>query len=209
MRQVVREREAGVLPSRSGRRATWQRWGIAAAAALGMFHLLCPFSIGVVQGSSMTPTYQPGQWFILDRHYYDDHPIRRGDVVVVRSDDHTMIKRVFGVGGDSIWLLVQSDGDRVDRFVVEADMLPRLRRAAKNWGIGHLTRLTVPSRSVYLLGDCVEFSIDSRAFGAVPTSDIVGKVTPWRPGAGAVAVRTGGGLARWDGDATRGAPPHP
>src|SRR5487761_765877 len=86
------------------RRRTVHRWGLAVAAGLVVLRLCCPFSIGVVEGSSMTPTYRPGQLFILNRHYYRDHPIRRGDVVVVHSDGHTMIKRIFGLAGDSIWL---------------------------------------------------------------------------------------------------------
>jgi signal peptidase I len=97
---------------------------------LGLFHLLCPFSIGVVQGSSMTPTFRPGQLFLLDRGYYRNHPIQRGDVVVVRSNGHTMIKRVFAVAGDSIWLLVQADGGRIDRFIVDTRLLSRMPASA-------------------------------------------------------------------------------
>jgi signal peptidase I len=166
-----------------------QRCGIGVAAVLGVFHLACPFSIGVVQGSSMLPTYQPGQLFLLDRHYYRDHPLRRGDVVVVHSDDHTMIKRVFAVAGDSFWLLIQRDGEKIDRYIIDPPMVQRLQRALQNWDIGRLTHLTVPRGSVYLLGDCSEYSIDSRAFGAVPLTAVIGRVSPLRPRAGSVAVR--------------------
>jgi signal peptidase I len=169
-----------------------QLGGAGCAVVLGLFHLFFPFSIGVVQGSSMVPTYRPGQFFLLDRHYYQDHPIRRGDVVVVRCDDHTMIKRVFAVGGDALWLLIQPDQDRVDRYIVDADNLARLRRATVRCDIGRLTHLKVPRGTVYLLGDCVEASIDSRAFGAVPTSAILGRVVPWRPGVGSAAVKRAG-----------------
>jgi signal peptidase I len=171
------------------RRMAARRWGLGVAVLLGAFHLSCPFSIGVVQGSSMLPTYQPGQLFLLDRTYYRDHPIRRGDVVVVRCDDHTIIKRVFAVAGDSFWLLIQRDADMIDRYIVDPGMVERLRRAVQHWDLGRLTRLTVPRGSVYLLGDCSEYSIDSRAFGAVPTTAIVGRATPLRPGAGRVAVQ--------------------
>jgi signal peptidase I len=164
-------------------------WGLALAAVLGFIRLCCPFSIGVVQGSSMTPTYRPGQLFLLDRHYYRDHPIRRGDVVVVQCDSHTMIKRVFGVAGDSIWLLIQADGDKIERWVVDPEMLPRLRRAAARWNIGRLTHLRVSPGTVYLLGDCTEASIDSRSFGPVPTSAILGFVNPLRPGVGPAALK--------------------
>jgi signal peptidase I len=198
VRRAFWNRIAGGDSAQSRRRKLAQRCGLAAALALGIFHLCCPFSIGVVQGSSMLPTYQPGQLFLLDRHYYTDHPISRGDVVVVRCDDHTIIKRVFGVAGDSIWLLIQPDGDRVDRFVIEPRMVERLRRAAMRWDIGRVTCLKVPRGSVYLLGDCTEFSVDSRAFGAVPITDILGRVTPLRPGAGAVAVRTAAASLPWD-----------
>jgi signal peptidase I len=168
--------------SDSRRRRGVHRWGLAIAAGLVALRLCCPFSIGVVEGRSMTPTYRPGQLFILDRHYYRDHPIRRGDVVVVHSDDHTMIKRVFGLAGDSIWLLIQSDGNRIDRYVIDPEMLPRLRRTAERWDLGRITHLKVPPGTIYLLGDCTEASVDSRSFGAVPTSAIMGLVKPPRPG---------------------------
>jgi signal peptidase I len=170
-------------------RRTIRRWGLALAGGLALFRLCCPFSIGVVQGSSMTPTYRPGQLFLLDRHYYQNHPIRRGDVVVVQCDNHTMIKRVFGVAGDSIWLLVQTDGNKFERWVIDPTMLPRLRRAAARWDIGRLTHLKVPPGAVYLLGDCTEASIDSRSFGTVPTSAILGIVNPLRPGIGPAALK--------------------
>lgn len=176
----------------SGRRKVAQRCGMACAAGLALFRLSCPFSIGIVQGSSMTPTYRPGQLFILDRHYYQDHPIQRGDVVVVQCDDHTMIKRVFGIAGDSIWLLIQPDGKTVERYIIDPSMLSRLRRASRRWDIGRLTHLKVPKGTIYLLGDCTQASIDSRTFGAVPTTSIVGRVTPLRPGAGSAAVRRAG-----------------
>jgi signal peptidase I len=140
----------------------------------------------------MTPTYRPGQLFLLDRRYYSDHPVQRGDVVVVHCDGHTMIKRVFALGGDWIWLLIQTDGTRIDRYIVESPMVDRLRRATAHADIGRLTHLKVPPGTVYLLGDCTECSIDSRAFGAVATSAIVGRVAPWRPGMGPVATKTAG-----------------
>jgi signal peptidase I len=165
---------------------------VGCAVALGVFHLLCPFSIGVVQGSSMTPTFRPGQLFLLDRSYYRNHPIQRGDVVVVRSNGHTMIKRVFAVAGDSIWLLVQSDGTRIDRFIVDTTLLSRMRRATKHSSIGRLTRLRVPTGTIYLLGDCTEASIDSRSFGVVSVQDIIGRVRPLRPGSPTAAVPRAG-----------------
>jgi signal peptidase I len=139
----------------------------------------------------MTPTYRPGQLFLLDRHYYRSHPIRRGDVVVVQCDNHTMIKRVFGVAGDSIWLLIQPDGNKIERSIIDPELVPRLRRCTERWDIGRLTHLKVPPGCVYLLGDCIEASVDSRSFGAVPTSTILGAVTPLRPGMGSVVVRGG------------------
>jgi signal peptidase I len=174
------------------RRRLTRLCGLTCAAGLGLFHLLCPFSIGIVQGSSMTPTFRPGQFFLLDRGYYRDHPIQRGDVVVVRSGGHTMIKRVFAVGGDSLWLLIQADENRIDRFIVELDLVERMRRATLHSGIGRLTRLKVPPGTVYLLGDCTEASIDSRSFGVVSTQEIIGRVRPWRPGAGSVAIHNAG-----------------
>lgn len=163
------------------RRWSVRRWGLPVIAGLAVLRLCCPFSIGVVEGHSMTPTYQPGQLFLLDRHYYQSHPLRRGDVVVVRCDDHTIIKRVYGLAGDSIWLLIQTDGSKIERYIVDPLMVPRIQRCMAHWDIGRLTHMKVPPGTVYLLGDCTEASIDSRSFGAVPTSAILGAVRPRRP----------------------------
>ena len=51
-----------------------------------------PLTVTVVQGHSMEPTLRPGAVSLLDRSYYRTHPVSRGDVVVLRREDETLIK---------------------------------------------------------------------------------------------------------------------
>ena len=68
-----------------------------------------------------------------------------------------------------------------DQYADIDNTLKAVRQIPMNSGL--------PPGDIYLLGDCTEGSIDSRSFGAVPTSAILGAVTPLRPGTGPVVVR--------------------
>src|ERR1700737_4661384 len=75
-------------------------------ATLGLFHLLCPWQIGVVSGASMEPSFRSHQIILIDRRYYRDHPMHRGDVVILHADGAVLIKRIYALGGDSFWTLL-------------------------------------------------------------------------------------------------------
>lgn len=67
-----------------------------------------------VEGESMSPAYNPGDWLIVDTHAFDHRAPRKGEVVVARDPRHpsrNIIKRVRSVDlHGNVWL----EGDNAD-----------------------------------------------------------------------------------------------
>ena len=117
--------------------------------------------IGQVQGASMCPTYQEGQFILL----------LRGDVVGVEytagEEKSILIKRIIAIGGDVVSCKsgqLYVNGQKVS----ESD-----HTVGKT---SDIMAQTIPDGSVYLLGDNREHSMDSRSFGCMSCEDIIGKV---------------------------------
>jgi signal peptidase I len=133
--------------------------------------------IGIVRGESMEPTLRNGQPYVLNTRAYKTAAPQRGEVVVFRRGDVTYIKRVAAVGGDSL-LLERIRGDDDDQLVARSEV-SRLRRLAANPqmpGLVRLRSITIPAGAVYVVGDCAQLSQDSRDFGPIPISSILGQV---------------------------------
>jgi signal peptidase I len=134
---------------------------------------LLPLQAIRVPSDSMTPTITAGDHLLLDRRHADTVAV--GDVVVLRdpiggADGGELIaKRVIAVGGDSVGF---EDGVLVrnGRPVTEPythDFLDGVYYGPD----------VVPPGTVYVLGDNRRDSVDSRQFGPVPLSSVVGRVT--------------------------------
>jgi len=161
---------------RSGDRP-WQRlrgaalW-IAAGAALPLVAAtagLLPVQPMRVDSDSMTPTVASGD-LLLVRH--GQGPVQRGDVVAVTAplDDGLLVKRAVGVGGDEVAIedgVLVVDGTPVCEPAIDPARLDGV------W----FGPVTVPEGELFLLSDARDGSVDSRSFGPVPTSSLVGTVT--------------------------------
>ena len=136
----------------------------------------------VVDGWSMYPTLSPGEYVLFDRLPYRWETPKRGDVALARGvlgDGRSIIKRVVGTPGDTVLLsdgALTVNGVRPEREVF-LDVSDPVRN--REWALG--------SDEYFLLGDAPEFSTDSRSFGPVPGSAIVGRawlvyypVSKWR-----------------------------
>ncbi|MFB3908072.1 MAG: signal peptidase I [Candidatus Eisenbacteria bacterium] len=114
---------------------------------------------------------------------------RRGDIVVVEVPvDRTTpyVKRVVAVGGDRVEIRDKSlyvNGARVEEstHVVHRDrwtappgtILPGIPADLGNRD--NFGPIVIPEGSVFLMGDNRDYSLDSRFFGPVPVSNIVGR----------------------------------
>ena len=106
---------------------------------------------------SMYPTLAPGEYVLCDRFAYRRRPPRRGEVVLARGQGGglTMVKRVVAVPGDRVEL---DDGALVVNGSTARESVLSGARGA--WALGE--------DEWFLLGDAMDVSTDSRAFGPVP-----------------------------------------
>ena len=134
-----------------------------------------------VQQNSMERTLEPGQYVLVDKLTPRLDTYKRGDIVVfsppdawAQEDGTPFIKRVIGVGGDKVevkngevyvngtalvepYLFADAPGDPAEPTVASQE----------SW--------IVPAGELFLMGDHRANSEDSRAFGAVPVSQIIGR----------------------------------
>ena len=124
-----------------------------------------------VDGHSMEPTLHDGQYLMVNKLAYRFGDPQRGDIVVFRSpqdDGKALIKRVIGAPGDAVEIV---DGNVLINGVALVE--PYLAESAPrsgNWGPWQL------AVGEYLaLGDNRNNSNDSRSFGPVSGSTIIGR----------------------------------
>jgi signal peptidase I len=121
-----------------------------------------------IEGHSMLPTLNEGEYVIIDKlSYYLDEP-ERGDIIVLqfpndRSRD--FIKRVIGLPGDHIEVgegIVTVNGEALNEPYINAQ--PTYNGS---WD--------VPDEQFFVLGDNRNNSSDSHNWSFLPADDIVGK----------------------------------
>ena len=113
---------------------------------------------------------------LVNRLSYHLHPVRRGDVVVFHRPTtwHTaeklLIKRVIGLPGDTLTTVngvVYVNGQELVEPYLNSECAAPVTTS--------LPRTVVPPHMVFVMGDNRCNSDDSRFFGPVPTSTIVGR----------------------------------
>jgi signal peptidase I len=149
---------------------------LAILGLVAAIRAIAPLEITVVMGHSMEPTLRSGARRVLDRSYYRSYPLRRGDIVVFRLQGETYIKRVHALPGERLALLRYDDnaGDAL----LDPTAAARLRRlhAAGRLEDRWVVSLTIPPGHCFVVGDNDRLSIDSRHFGSVPVSAILGRI---------------------------------
>lgn len=162
------------------------------AVAVGLVLLFGGFGLAAIDyrpfavpSNSMDPTVLAGDRLIAQRVGGDD--VHRGDIVVFTDvvwSDVPLLKRVVGVGGDTVTCC-----DSQGRLTVNGK--PLREPYLKNEGPASPTEFTakVPRGRLFLLGDNRNTSLDSRTHlsddqGTVPRSAVTARVdgTAWPPG---------------------------
>ena len=121
-----------------------------------------------VDGASMEPTLQSGEFVIVNKLAYVIGQPKTGDVIVFhfpRDPEQEYIKRVIGLPGDQV---VIQEG----RVTVNGQLLEEEYIAASPV---YEATLDVPSDSLFVLGDNRNNSSDSHSWGPVPVEYVVGK----------------------------------
>ncbi|HEX4538990.1 MAG TPA: signal peptidase I [Acidimicrobiales bacterium] len=198
-RQPPPDEHLPVTPSRGGRRRsprmrTWIEWVAIVALAL-----LAAFAIKTwliqafyIPSASMVPTLQVGDRILVNKVSYDLHDIHRGDIVVFSrppadSSDpsvNDLVKRVVGLPGDSVSSVddvLYVNGHRQSEPYLPAGTVstgnfsqaPGCQPSAAS---DANRSCLVPRGEYWVMGDNRGDSKDSRAFGPIKGSLVVGRV---------------------------------
>lgn len=128
----------------------------------------------LVSGDSMTPTFENGEYLIVDELSYHFRAPERGEVVIFRYPLDTskfFIKRVIGLPNETITL----NKGRVSITPQEGETITIDEPYVANTGISAITR-TLGPHEYFVLGDNRLASSDSRVWGPVKDDLVIGRV---------------------------------
>jgi len=136
------------------------------------YFLFQPF---IVKGESMIPSFQQGDYLIVDEISYRFADPQRGDVVVFKypkDKSQKFIKRIVGLPGET----VEVKGGKVIIYKDDYSQVLDEKYLLNPEGTIGTIKITLGEDEYFVLGDNREFSYDSRAWGSVPLENIIGKV---------------------------------
>lgn len=140
---------------------------LAALLAVGVF-VAEPVRVSSI---SMQPTLSAGDEVLIAKWGDPGGAARRGQVVVLSNPlgGEPLIKRVAAVGGDTVGI---ADGQLVVNGAVQDE--PYVDAALMDGT--YFGPVDVAEGTLFVLGDNRPNSLDSRSFGAVATSTVLGRV---------------------------------
>lgn len=171
---------------RARRRRATVEWVVLIVAALVIALVIKTFLFQAfyIPSESMVPTLKVGDRVLVNKLSYDLHDVHRGDIVVfkappeARSDGiDDLVKRVVGLPGDTVEARengkVYVNGRRLDESYLPKGTLTT-----------NLPPTKIPAGHLFMMGDNRDASRDSRYFGPIKESSIIGRVFVriWPPG---------------------------
>jgi len=174
---------------RSGTRTAIE-WVILIAAAIGIALLIKTFLFQAfyIPSESMVPTLKVHDRVLVNKLSYKLHPVHRGDIVVFSAPkgpdgkpiDPTvkdLVKRVIGLPGD----MVSEQGGKVyinGQPLKESYLPAGTVTDCSSFSDPHCFSKAqpVPPNEYWVMGDNRGYSKDSRYFGPIEKSTIVGRV---------------------------------
>lgn len=148
---------------------------VLAGITIGLirYYLFKPF---YVKGASMEPNFFEKEYLIIDELTYRFREPQRGEVIVFRYPENPkeyFLKRIIGLPGETIKIsggqVVIYNGDHPEGVTIDESYLP----------LDLLTEgdrvIKISDTQYFLMGDNRPNSYDSRRFGPVDSSLIVGR----------------------------------
>lgn len=150
-----------------------------AIVAVGAVVLIRAFLVQpfLVSGASMVPTFEDGDYLLVDELTYRLRSPQRGEVAVFHypNDESTyFIKRVVGLPGEHVSIedgkVVITNAEHTEGFVLDESYL----------AFGSMTEgeadVDLGGDQYFVLGDNRPYSFDSRSWGALTADELVGVV---------------------------------
>ena len=166
-------------------RESWREWGEplrALAVAVLVALLIRTFVVEtfMVNGVSMKPTLFSGDRLLVDKLAYRFSKPRIGQIVILHPPVGTSctgvgvhppdyVKRIVAVGGETVSM-------RGGQVYVDGQLQPDSYVLSRYRGTTSMAPRTVPTGDVWVMGDHRDDSMDSRCFGPVPVTSLVGQV---------------------------------
>lgn len=134
-----------------------------------------------VNGQSMVPTFQSGEYVLTDKVSYKTRNPIRGEVVVIHAPEAAhcpqgtgcdFIKRIIGLPGETIEVVdnsIKVDGVALHEPYIPSDYETLPGKFTQNGPI------TLGPDEYFVCGDNRPYSADSRAWGPVLKSGIIGR----------------------------------
>ena len=143
-------------------------------AGLVRYFLVQPF---FVEGASMEPNFENGEYLLIDELSYYFRPVERGEVVVFHYPLDTSkyyIKRIIGLPEETVEIknsqVTIYNDEYPNGFALNEDYLP------KSLVTDGQIKEKLGKDEYFVLGDNRSVSYDSRRWGVLPKNDIVGRV---------------------------------
>jgi signal peptidase I len=176
--------ETAILPDESNKRRRRRHSGtrqaiewvvlIATALVIAIVIKTFLFQAFYIPSESMVPTLKTNDRVLVNKLSYKLHDIHRGDIVVFTkppaetSDIKDLVKRVIGLPNETV------EG-RDGHIYINGKLLkePYLPKGVTTSTFGPES---IPSNSIWVMGDNRTYSRDSRYFGPILKSSVVGRV---------------------------------
>jgi signal peptidase I len=145
-----------------------------------------------IPSTSMVPTLQKGDRILVQKAFFNWHDLHQGDIVVFARPprdncggpaDTDLVKRIIALPGQTIYsaghTVYVNGRPLAEPYLPRIDPLgPPIPDASR------LHPFRVPAGDFYVLGDNRQISCDSRFWGPITGSSIVGRVVLllWRDG---------------------------
>ncbi len=131
----------------------------------------------IVSGSSMDPTFENGEYLIVDEISYRFDEPERGDVIIFKypkDPSKYFIKRIIGLPGETVTIsatrvhITTSKGEELDEQII-------LDEAYLSHPTLGSSSLTLDADEYFVMGDNRPASSDSRIWGPLPRDHIIGR----------------------------------
>jgi signal peptidase I len=167
---------------RTARVHHWRQWLVVVAVAVAVAVLLRLFVVQTfyIPSVSMSPTLKVGDRILVNKLAYHLHGVGRGDIIVFtaphavaaacHTTDTILVKRVVGLPGETI--SDRSGTVYIDGKPLAQPWFPKNDAAAFT---GPFAPVHIAANNYFVMGDDRVNSCDSRFWGTVSRSLIIGK----------------------------------